>query len=87
MITKGLSKLIGFIILFLFPLFASAQQTIHDVSVCGIKMGTSRDMAESKLKERFGYARLRHEDGNLQVYGGSVGGIPFDVLSFFFFVV
>lgn len=71
-------------------LFAALLTTISgfaqlsELSVCGIKMGTSKDQAKSILKERFGVLSVSEESGNLQVYDGYVGGISHKFMTFYF---
>lgn len=53
-------------------------------SVCGIKMGTDKDEAKSILTKRFGYLAVSENEGDLQVYEGSVGGISHTFMTFYF---
>lgn len=77
-----MNKLIVILLLLLMSLSSSAQ--LSNVSVCGIKMGTDRETAKSMLEKRFGYLSVKESNGNIEVFDGVVGGVPYDYMKFFF---
>lgn len=55
-----------------------------EVSVCGVRMGTPKATALSILRERFGYAAVSEEGGNIEVANGMIGNIHHDYMTFYF---
>lgn len=77
-----MKKFLIFITLIIITISGFAQ--LSQVSVCGIKMGTEKDKAESILKERFGYFSVHRDAGSLCVTNGRVGSVFYEFLTFYF---
>lgn len=62
--------------------FGFAQRS--ETAVCGIKMGTEKSVAKKMLQERFGYASVSDDAGDIFVFNGSAGGIKHKFMTFQF---
>lgn len=78
----SIKKLFVFVTLMTIAVSGFAQ--LSQISICGIKMGTEKEKAESILVQRFGYNHLHRDSGNLCIANASVGGIFYQYLTFYF---
>lgn len=77
-----MKKLLISVILITIAISGFAQ--LSQISVCGIKMGTEKDKAESILAQRFGYFYVHRDAGNIYIRHASVGSIFYEHLTFYF---
>lgn len=55
-----------------------------EVSVCGIKMGTNREVAKRILEDRYGRYSVSEESGSLSILNGYAGGLHHKFMTFDF---